>query len=125
MQQHVKILGWLYIIYAAIIDVIAVILFAVLGGAGALSGDRQAFFVTSAVGVGIAALLFVISIPGILAGIGLFKYQQWARILALVLAVLHMLSFPLGTALGIYAFWVLLNPQVTPLFERPAVPRAA
>jgi hypothetical protein len=65
--------------------------------------------------------LFLISIPSILAGIGLFKYQQWARILALVLAVLHILSFPLGTALGIYAFWVLLNPQVTPLFETPGV----
>ena len=125
MQQHVKVLGWLYIIYAAIIDIVALILFAVLGGAGALSGDRQAFFVTSAVGIGIAVLLFVISIPGILAGIGLFKYQQWARILALVLAVLHLFSFPLGTALGIYAFWVLLNPEVTPLFERPAVTRVA
>jgi hypothetical protein len=124
MQHHVKILGWLYIVYAAIIDVVALILFAILGGAGAISGDRQAFFVTSAVGVGIAALLFAISIPGILAGIGLLKYQQWARILELVLAVLHILSFPLGTALGIYAFWVLTNPQVTPLFERPAVPRA-
>ena len=121
MQQHVRVLGWLFIVYSAIIDVIALIVFAILGGAGALSGDRQAFMVTGAVGVGIAILLFLISIPGILAGIGLLKYQQWARILALVLAVLHLFSVPLGTALGIYAFWVLLNPQVIPLFEARGV----
>jgi len=121
MQQHVRILGWLFIVYSAIIDVIALIVFAVLGGAGALSGDRQALMVTGAVGVGIAIFLFLISVPGILAGLGLFKYQQWARILALVLAVLHLFSIPLGTALGIYAFWVLLNPQVTPLFEARGV----
>ena len=58
---------------------------------------------------------------GIIAGIGLLKFQQWARILALVLAVLHVLSFPIGTALAIYAFWVLLKPETTPLFERPTV----
>ncbi|HLJ74061.1 MAG TPA: hypothetical protein VKU62_05715 [Thermoanaerobaculia bacterium] len=121
MQQHVRILGWLFIVYSAIIDVIALIVFAVLGGAGALSGDRQALMVTGAVGVGIAILLFLISVPGILAGLGLFKYQQWARILALVLAVLHLFSIPLGTALGIYAFWVLLDPQATPLFEARGV----
>jgi uncharacterized membrane protein len=43
MQQHVRILAWLYIIYAAIIDVVALILFAIIGGSGALSGDRNAF----------------------------------------------------------------------------------
>jgi len=121
MQQHVRILGWLFIVYSAIIDVIALIVLAVLGGAGALSGDRQALMVTGAVGIGIAIFLFLISIPGILAGLGLLKYQQWARILALVLAVLHLFSIPLGTALGIYAFWVLLDPQVTPLFEARGV----
>ncbi|HUJ13379.1 MAG TPA: hypothetical protein VL284_06250 [Thermoanaerobaculia bacterium] len=121
MQQHVRTLGWLYIIYGGILDVLAIVLFLILGGAGALSGDRQAFFVTSAVGIGVGAILLVISIPGIIAGIGLLKFQQWARVLALVLAVLHVLSFPLGTALAVYAFWVLLNAQTTPLFERPAV----
>ena len=124
MQQHVRTLGWLYIIYAGILDVLAVVLFLILGGAGALSGDRQAFFVTSAVGVGVAAILVIISIPGVIAGIGLLKFQQWARVLALVLAVLHVLSFPLGTALAVYAFWVLLNSQTAPLFERPGVTTA-
>src|SRR5215472_6107131 len=38
---------------------------------------------------------------------GLFERQSWARILGLVLGVLALLRFPLGTALGIYTLWVL------------------
>src|SRR6266516_384222 len=38
---------------------------------------------------------------------GLFERQSWARILGLVLGLLALLRFPLGTALGIYTLWVL------------------
>ncbi len=118
MAQHVRILAWLFIIYSALFDFIALIVMVILGGAGALSGDRQAMFITGAVAVSIAAIFLILSIPGIIAGIGLLKYRQWARILAIILGALHLLSFPLGTALGIYTFWVLLNAQTMPLFER-------
>jgi hypothetical protein len=118
MQQHVRTLGWLFIIYSAVFDLIALIVLVIMGGAGAVSGDRQALFITSAVGLSIAAILLIISVPGIIAGLGLLKYRQWARILAIILGALHLFSFPFGTALGIYTFWVLLNAQTTPLFER-------
>ncbi len=38
---------------------------------------------------------------------GLFERQPWARALGLVLGILALLRFPLGTALGIYTLWVL------------------
>ena len=117
MQQHVRTLGWLFIIYSAFLDFVAILVLVALGAAGALSGDRQVFFVTGTVATGIAIILLIISLPGLIAGAGLLKYQQWARILALVLAVLHVLSFPFGTALSIYAFWVLLNSESAGLFK--------
>ena len=52
---------------------------------------------------------------------GLLKYRPWARILALIVAVLHLFSFPFGTALGVYAFWVLLSAQSAPVFEKTAI----
>lgn len=48
-----------------------------------------------------AALEFIV-------GWGLLDRRPWARILGIVLAFLALLSFPLGTALGIYTLWVLL-----------------
>jgi hypothetical protein len=44
------------------------------------------------------------------AGWGLLQRASWARTMALVMAFLELIAFPLGTALGIYTLIVLL-PQ--------------
>jgi len=36
---------------------------------------------------------------------------------AIIVGVLHILSFPLGTILGIYTLWVLLNVETEALFR--------
>jgi glucose uptake protein GlcU len=48
--------------------------------------------------------------------IGLLERREWARILTIILGVLHLLGFPIGTALGVYTLYVLLNDQTKPLF---------
>lgn len=48
-----------------------------------------------------------IGVAGVIAGWGLLTYQHWARVLALVVAFISLIHFPLGTALGIYTIWVL------------------
>ena len=111
MRQHVPILGWCFIVYHAIVAVIGVVVGAIVSGAGAISGEREAIFVTGAVGIGIACFLIVLSLPGIIAGFGLLKFRPWARILAIILGALHLLSFPFGTALGVYALVVLLHNE--------------
>lgn len=119
MQQHVRIVGWLFIVYSGVLDAIGLVIGLLVAGGGALSGDREAMMITGAVGIFVVCLLLVLSIPGYIAGIGLLKFHGWARILAIILAILHLLSFPLGTALGIYALWVMLNAQTPPLFDQP------
>ena len=46
-----------------------------------------------------------------LVGWGLLRRQPWARLAAIILSFFTVLSFPLGTALGIYSLWVLLPAQ--------------
>src|SRR5947209_5194309 len=46
--------------------------------------------------VGLGLSLF--SILGVIAGWGLLTWKPWARMLSIVLGVIHLLSFPLGTA---------------------------
>lgn len=117
MRDHVRILSWCFIVYSAIIVMVGVGVGSIVLFGGALSGDREAIFITGAVGTAIACLLIVISLPGMLAGIGLLKMKPWARIVAIIVGVLHILSFPLGTALGIYTLWVLLNAETEGLFR--------
>jgi hypothetical protein len=57
------------------------------------------------------ALLVILSIPGIIAGIGLLKYKRWALILAVVLAIFNIFNFPFGTALSIYSIYVLVKEE--------------
>jgi len=51
------------------------------------------------------------ALAGFAAGWGLLQRESWARALTLVLGILALLDFPLGTILGIYTLWVLLSPQ--------------
>jgi len=61
----------------------------------------------------------LLSLPGILAGWGLLNYKPWARILAIVLSALNLLSVPIGTVIGAYGLWVLLNTETERLFLSP------
>ncbi len=53
----------------------------------------------------------------LLAGIAIFSYKQWARVLMLVISALNCLNIPIGTAKGVYSIWVMMQPEVMEMFE--------
>ena len=117
MEEHVKILGILYIALSALGLIAAFIVFIVVTGGGLISGDETAIAITSIVGIVIASILVLVSAPGIIGGMGLLKRQSWARILVLVLGVINLINIPFGTALGIYTIWTLTNKETEELFR--------
>ncbi len=58
-------------------------------------------------------VIIFISLPSLIAGIGLLYQQQWAMILALILGCLKLFSFPIGTAVGVYAIWIYVESKGT------------
>lgn len=56
---------------------------------------------------GIIGLAVVLAALALLAGFSLLNRKSYGRVLTIVLAVLALFKFPLGTALGIYTLWVL------------------
>lgn len=116
MQQHVKIVAILAIVLGAFMALAGLIVFLTVAGAGLVSGDVEAQWITGVIGVSIGGLLLVLSLPSLIGGFGLLKHRQWARILIIVVAALSLLNFPFGTAFGIYAIYVLLHDDVKPLF---------
>ncbi len=117
MEEHVKILGILYIALSALGLIAAFIVFVAVTGGGLISGDETAIAITSIVGTVIAGILVLVSAPGIIGGMGLLKRQSWARILVLVLGIVHLINVPFGTALGIYTIWTLTNKETEALFR--------
>jgi hypothetical protein len=67
----------------------------------------------------VTAVLLVVSLPCVAAGVGMLSFRPWARILGIVIAVLNLLNLPFGTAVAIYSFWVLLKPETEALFKAP------
>ena len=124
MQEHVKILAILNIVLGGLGVVGALIVLLVFGGIAGLSvfgrnpGDAAAAPLMVVIGGAIAIFILIVSAPAIIAGFGLLKFRPWARILTIILSVLHLLNVPLGTALGIYGLWVLLNRETEALFAR-------
>lgn len=125
LQQHVPILGWLFVVANALFAVLGVFVFVLLAGIGAATGERQALAVLGVVGTAVGLLLIALGIPGIVAGYGLLARKTWGRALGIVVGILGMANFPVGTVIGIYALWVLLQEEATGYFAAPAAAAAA
>lgn len=120
MTTHVNILGWLQVLLGVLDLLLALAIFGVFAGVGALvgiSGDGGGVLF-GVLGVVLGGLMALTGIPNVLAGFGLLARANWARILALILGVLNLLKFPWGTALAIYTFWVLLDDETRRMFGR-------
>ena len=118
MEKHIVIVAVLRLGLSILGLITGVILYVLLSAFGYLVDDMQVKTVLSII-VNIAmVVLVVLSIPGIIAGIGLLKRKEWARILTLILSALDLVNFPLGTALGVYSIWALVQPEVMAEFKK-------
>jgi hypothetical protein len=63
--------------------------------------------------VGLLVVLF--STLGIIGSIGLLQRKEWGRILVLIISFINLLHIPVGTILGGYSIWVLMNDETVRL----------
>jgi hypothetical protein len=116
MNTHVKVVGWLWIIWGAL-SILMMIGGLILVNLN-VPDPQDALLVTG------GGLCF--SIPGIvasfLAGYGLLKFKNWARIVAIVLSFVYMLALPIGTAVGIYTLIIMFSPKAVALFRGETAP---
>jgi hypothetical protein len=123
MEKHVTVVAALNIGFGFLGLFIGLIVFVAVAGGGILSGDPEAIAITSIVGTGVAAFFLITSLPEIIGGFGLLKKKEWARILILIVACLDLLLIPIGTIIGIYELWVLLQDETIRLFEEKRKPK--
>jgi hypothetical protein len=120
LQLHVPVVGWLLIVGHAIFLLVGVFVFVLLTGVGFASGEREAMTILTTVGTAVGLLLVVLGIPGLVAGAGLLARKSWARILAIVVGILGLVNFPIGTVIGVYALFVLMQDAATEYFAPQA-----
>jgi hypothetical protein len=118
MEKHLQIVAILNIAVGAILAFVGVIAFVLFAGLGVASGDPKAIPILGVFGTAGLLLMTGFALPGILGGIGLLQRKEWARILVIAASCGGLFAFPIGTAAGIYALWVLFDDETMRLFGK-------
>ena len=118
MEKHVNVVAALHIGLSIFGISIALIVAIILNFAGSFITDPTAVKIVPIITGIVVWVVIFFSIPGIIAGIGLFRRKEWARILTLILSVIKLMNIPIGTAVGVYSIWVLVQYETTALFKK-------
>src|SRR4051812_6313170 len=97
------VLCWLGALFSVIGGIALMFLgsFAGLGGYGMMGGGYGSSM-WAGLGVLAGIVLFALAVLYVFVGLGLWNHREWARITAIVLSVLELFSFPLGTIIGAF-----------------------
>jgi hypothetical protein len=121
MKKHVDLVGTLYMISGGLSLLIGLAMLSLGIGAAALAGGnghgQAGLTLIAGIFVTVAALAFVWALAHLWNGVALRRHGEWARAIGIVLAALNLFVLPFGTALGVYALWVLLSDHTRALFE--------
>lgn len=136
MEKHIKLVAVLNIAYRCLLILGSIVLFVIAALFNRLmdfierSGDlhggeipREVVDIVPIILVIAGAIMLIISIIGIIGALGLMKKQEWGRIVLIVVSVFNLMHIPIGTALGIYTLWVLLNEDIVRVFNPTLVPQ--
>ena len=123
MAAQVDFLGVLFIVWGLLtamvgvstlalgVAAVALIASASRGGAGQVAAG-----VTAAVFTALAIIAMLWGAAHVVVGVPLRRHKPWSRLVALMLGSVDLLLLPYGTALGVYALYVLLNEKGKALF---------
>lgn len=121
MRKHITAVGAIHIGFGVLGLISALIVLLVLVGTGllvlAIEGDELPLTIMAGVAVFVTLILGIFSLPEIIGGIGVLKHKNWARYLILIIAVFNLFNIPVGTAVGIYSIWVLMQDETESLFS--------
>lgn len=119
MDQHVTILGWVHIAANLFFVLVGAFLFLFLPSVGVMTRDPDAIAILGVVGTFVGSFVALLGLPGIVAGIGLLQHRAWGRYLAIVVGLLSLVNFPIGTIIGVYTLYVLMQQSANDYFASP------
>jgi thiol:disulfide interchange protein len=73
--------------------------------------DATAMAVVAVIGLVGGGIFFLLAAANFAAGWGLWQRREWGRLTAIVLSVIRLINFPVGTIIGGLIIWFLVQPQ--------------
>jgi hypothetical protein len=118
MKKHVTVVAALHIGFGILGLIAALAVFFALSFAKGVVGNEDIpNMVLGFLSVSLPLLIGFLSTLGLVGGIALLSYKNWARILVLIVAAMGCLNIPIGTLKGVYSIWVLMQDETIKLFK--------
>ncbi|MCC5930776.1 MAG: hypothetical protein JJU28_16145 [Cyclobacteriaceae bacterium] len=70
--------------------------------------DSEAVLVSNIIRYAVVTISVLVSIPAIIAGIGMLQQKEWAFTMSFILGILALPFFPLWTVVGLYVIIIYL-----------------
>lgn len=125
MRHRINLVGIIWIILGVflVLGGVAIALTAlalILSGQVFLMANSESggWFIARCMGV-IAICSFAMGVISIVAGRALRKRRPWARTAIVILSVINLINFPIGTGIGLYSLFVLFSGDVKVAFATP------
>lgn len=118
MAKHINTVAALQIGLCIFNLLMVLTLYTILKLVGGFIDDPAVGMILTVIANILGTVLALLSIPGIIAAIGLYRRKEWGRILMLIVSVISIFNFPFGTAIGIYSIWVLIQPDTVAAFGK-------
>lgn len=90
-----------------------------MAGAASLVRDSEARMILRIVGTVLPVIMMMLTVPDFIAAFGLLARKRWARILGVVVGILNLPGVPMGTLVGAYTIFVLMQDAATTYFASP------
>lgn len=123
MAVHVKVIAILEIVWGVLAAIGAFVLLMVFTvGSAVTKGAGAPDFVPGVIasfGLFLVALVAALAIVALLGGTRLLKLRRSGKVPTYIAAALSLISFPIGTAFGIYTFIILSNEKTDQLLVNP------
>lgn len=116
MQKHVTAVAALQIGFGIFGIALGILIIFLIGWASTFVEEPEVAVILPTLAVVIGGSLVTLSALSVIGGVGLLKYRNWARILILIISAFDLLNIPIGTAVAIYTFWVLVQDETARLF---------
>ena len=121
--DHNKILGIIHLVYGAFnvlaLIVVAIFVGGIMGIALGRSGeDAIPMGIVGVIMIFVILMNLVFTAPEFIAGYALLKHKRWARVAAIIAAIVESLNFPLGTALCVYTLWFVFSDKGKLLYDK-------
>jgi len=118
MKKHVTVVGAIQI-GAGILGLIGAltVFFALNFAKGMVGDDDVPTVVLGFLSISLPILIGFMATLSLVGGIALLSFKSWARILVMIVSVMGCFFIPIGTLIGVYSIWTLMQDDTIKLFK--------